>query len=212
MAHAPETTETWLALGEAARQLDVHPSTLRRWADSGAIPVLLTPGGHRRFAASDLKRFTRGLTGGPTASRLVDRDRLGDALRATRRELRRQPESEWLSRFDDGAREQNRALGRRLMALTMRHAAGGGDRDRLLDEARSIGKRYGAACSDLGLSHTDAIEAVIFFRDALVEAALEQGSGGEAAVPPREHMRVLRRINDVLDAVQLSIAGVYDGA
>ncbi|MCB9434622.1 MAG: helix-turn-helix domain-containing protein, partial [Ardenticatenaceae bacterium] len=53
-----QTTETWLPLKQAASLLDVHPTTLRRWADSGDIPVLLTPGGHRRFALSDIQAFT----------------------------------------------------------------------------------------------------------------------------------------------------------
>ena len=51
--------ETWLTLSEAAGLLDVHPTTLRRWANNGDIPVMVTPGGHRRFAATDLARFAR---------------------------------------------------------------------------------------------------------------------------------------------------------
>ena len=41
--------QIWLTLSEAAEQLGVHPTTLRRWADNGDIPVSVTPGGHRRF-------------------------------------------------------------------------------------------------------------------------------------------------------------------
>ena len=44
----------WLTLQEASRMLGVHPSTLRQWADSGKIPIVRTPGGHRRFAESDV--------------------------------------------------------------------------------------------------------------------------------------------------------------
>ena len=49
--------ENWLPLGQAANRLGVHPTTLRRWADKGDIPFFLTPGGHRRFAVSDLDAF-----------------------------------------------------------------------------------------------------------------------------------------------------------
>ncbi|MCZ6765332.1 MAG: helix-turn-helix domain-containing protein, partial [bacterium] len=50
---------TWLSLGEAARRLNVHPTTLRRWASNGDIPVMVTPGGHRRFAPADVERIAQ---------------------------------------------------------------------------------------------------------------------------------------------------------
>ena len=51
------TDQTWLPLRLAAAQLNVHPTTLRRWADNGDIPFLLTPGGHRRFSTDDIEEF-----------------------------------------------------------------------------------------------------------------------------------------------------------
>ena len=51
------TKENWLSLKQAAERLGIHPITLRRWADNGELPTLLTPGGHRRFAVADLDRF-----------------------------------------------------------------------------------------------------------------------------------------------------------
>jgi len=40
--------------GEAARILQVSVETLRRWSNNGALPVILTPGGQRRFRRSDV--------------------------------------------------------------------------------------------------------------------------------------------------------------
>ena len=48
----------WLGLGEASRVLGVNESTLRRWADAGLVQTFRTPGGHRRFAAADLRRIS----------------------------------------------------------------------------------------------------------------------------------------------------------
>ena len=48
MAQQLPETEAWLSLKAASKKLNVHPTTLRRWADNGDIPVMLTPGGHRR--------------------------------------------------------------------------------------------------------------------------------------------------------------------
>jgi len=51
--------EQWLSLKEASRRLNVHPTTLRRWADNGDIPIMLTPGGHRRFSSLDITQFSQ---------------------------------------------------------------------------------------------------------------------------------------------------------
>ncbi len=52
-----ESTQ-WLGLGAAAAWMGVHRSTLRRWADRGEIPVMRTPGGHRRFSLADVRRYS----------------------------------------------------------------------------------------------------------------------------------------------------------
>ena len=46
-----------VTLSDAAAALDVSPSTLRRWADTGRIAAVRTAGGHRRFAASEVRRL-----------------------------------------------------------------------------------------------------------------------------------------------------------
>jgi diguanylate cyclase (GGDEF)-like protein/excisionase family DNA binding protein len=43
-----------VTLGEAAQALNVSASTLRRWAESGRIEAIRTPGGHRRFSVSEV--------------------------------------------------------------------------------------------------------------------------------------------------------------
>jgi excisionase family DNA binding protein len=51
------TASDWLSLGPASRLVGVDPDTLRRWADTGRIRAFTTPGGHRRFARSELARI-----------------------------------------------------------------------------------------------------------------------------------------------------------
>lgn len=57
------TQSPWLTLAEAVDELHAHESTVRRWADRGAIRTVRTPGGQRRFAREDVERIaTEGYT------------------------------------------------------------------------------------------------------------------------------------------------------
>jgi excisionase family DNA binding protein len=49
-------TGNLLGVTEVAALLSVDPRTIRRWADSGRLTATRTPGGHRRFLASDVER------------------------------------------------------------------------------------------------------------------------------------------------------------
>jgi len=44
---------------EAAELLDVHPSTVKRWCNRGALPHSVTPGGHRRIRLTSVTEFAR---------------------------------------------------------------------------------------------------------------------------------------------------------
>ncbi len=50
-----------LTPGEVAEIFRVDPKTVTRWASSGRLPSLLTPGGHRRFWESDVLRLLKGM-------------------------------------------------------------------------------------------------------------------------------------------------------
>lgn len=43
--------------GEVALLLQVSRRTISDWARAGRIPFILTPGGHRRFKARDIRRL-----------------------------------------------------------------------------------------------------------------------------------------------------------
>ena len=53
---------TWMTLHEASAFLDVAPSTVRRWADAGRIPIRRTEGGHRRFEAAAVRALRAATT------------------------------------------------------------------------------------------------------------------------------------------------------
>jgi excisionase family DNA binding protein len=51
----PSSDTPALGVGEAAAGLDVSPSTVRRWVDSGRLGSIRTEGGHRRILAADIR-------------------------------------------------------------------------------------------------------------------------------------------------------------
>lgn len=48
-----------LSIGQAAEQLGVSPSSLRRWTEEGRIRAKRLPGGARRYDLAEVERFAR---------------------------------------------------------------------------------------------------------------------------------------------------------
>lgn len=200
--------EEWLLLSEAAQQLNVHPTTLRRWADAGEIPVMLTPGGHRRFSLSELKQFAD-QRHGLRPSGGIEQLWAAQALSAARTEIAAHQNDHWLAALDDDGRAHNRKIGRQLVTIILQFLSDGGD-EKLLEEARSLGRQYGHSCLQINMCLTDILQASIVFRDALIESALQLPE--TVHIRPESNLRLIRPINAVLNSVQLGIAEVYDAA
>lgn len=49
-----------LTPAEVARIFGVDPKTVARWAKTGRIPSIRTPGGHRRYRRADVDRILAG--------------------------------------------------------------------------------------------------------------------------------------------------------
>jgi excisionase family DNA binding protein len=52
-----EAPEQLLTPSEVAALFRVNPKTVTRWARAGKISAIRTLGGHRRFKASEVKKF-----------------------------------------------------------------------------------------------------------------------------------------------------------
>lgn len=53
-------TEPLLTSTEVAAQFRVDPKTVGRWAADGRLPSILTPGGRRRYRASEVRALLGG--------------------------------------------------------------------------------------------------------------------------------------------------------
>jgi excisionase family DNA binding protein len=199
--------EKWFSLPEAAAQLGVHSTTLRRWADNGEIPHMRTPGGHRRFAQSDLDRFANQQRQGGGGTAVVQLW-AQQAMTQTRSEISQPEGKAWLTAVAPDSRSQHRQLGQRLMGLTLQYVAAQSNHHLLLEEARTIGAAYGRLAQTDGLSLADTLSATLFFRDMLVETVLDLSP--TAGVQPEDNLRLMRRINEMMNAVHLAIARTYE--
>jgi len=196
----------WLTLREAAERLAVHPTTLRRWADGGQVPFFLTPGGHRRFAATDIERLARRQHRvsdlGP-----VERMWADHAISRARSQMTGPEAAPWLAKLGPDERHANRVLGQRLMALILEFIASDDRSDAVLDEARGIGRSYGRTFRGLVLPLAAALEASFLFRDALLTSAIELPAN--VRIPAQTQALLVAKINKVLNAVELGLAAAY---
>ncbi len=65
---ATDIHEQLLTPGEVARMFRVDPKTVTRWAASGRIGSIRTPGGHRRFRELEVNALLDGLPVGTSPS------------------------------------------------------------------------------------------------------------------------------------------------
>src|SRR5512139_243826 len=198
----------WLSLNEAAKQLGVHPATLRRWADDGEIAAMVTPGGHRRFAVAEIDRFSEERQRQRVASG-IEQQWADQVLDETRR-FTAQHGAAWLSTFDEKQREHKRVLGRQLLGITLKYILlkeGGED---LLDGARAIGREHALDGLQAGLPLVEALRIILFFRDMMFRVALQLPE--VAHVKAEVNALLLRRIGTLLATVELAVAETYDYA
>jgi len=195
-------TGRWLALGEASRVLGVDVTTLRRWADSGAIQTFRTPGGHRRFTDADLTRFVRrrhSATARPSEVFGRGGERLLSA--SSGRRVRTQP---WFRAIPG---PQADAIGyscRRMMAALAEYLAGTGTGVPARRKGESAARALGAEVAALGLSPAQATEAFLFFRQAIARSV-------SSRLPLRADRKLqsIRRVEDYFNRVQLVLMDAY---
>ncbi|MEJ2748793.1 MAG: helix-turn-helix domain-containing protein [Anaerolineae bacterium] len=200
-------TEQWMTLSQAAKYLNIHPTTLRRWADNGDIPFMLTPGGHRRFSSVDIRDFANGRRQLRRAQG-IEKLWAERAMVETRQQIAAKQDRPWLAHYDADRREEHRALGRRLMGLTLQYVSDPNGNGSILQQARAVGLEYGRLSIEENLPLTDALQAAMFFRDMLIEVALQLPE--ETRIQPQANLRLMRRINELLNTVNLAIAEMYE--
>jgi excisionase family DNA binding protein len=196
--------EQWLTIRQVSERLGVHETTLRRWADHGAIKVIVTPGGHRRFLSSDIAQFEGNHTQNREA--LIASEQAARATMTIRESV---PHQHWMGTCDQGEHEVNRLLGRRLMGLVLQSVASPEECIALCEEARTIGREKARSGLRLGLSLFEMLRGVSLFRRSLLETAI----GGISEVGARQKettVLLVRRIESLISEFEMGIVEMYD--
>ena len=197
------TVERWVNVGRACEMLGVNESTLRRWADAGEIRCFRTPGGHRRFALSDLDTLMGSAGSATQELEQTAVRRIRDGLQAGGSDVR------WYANTSADERDELRPLGRRLVELVGDHIADSRPRDEVEAEAAEIGARYGEILVQRKTPLSEAIEAFLFFRRSLDQTAKQLADRHRmtpaAAVDAREQIakladRVLQGLTTAFEA------------
>jgi len=198
--------DDWLSLSEAAKQLGVHPSTVRAWADHGYLPSQRTQGGHRRFRRSDVEMcmHTRWESSTPEATSVYT-----NVLRNTRVQISESnlEAEKWYRKMDDEAREQYRLSGRSLVQGLIGHLT---ISDAGLDaEARSLGYEYASRGQRVGLTSVEAAHAFQFFRTAVMDAILTAYENADVH-SPQIWAELCRKINSFSDLIIITLLDTYE--
>jgi len=189
----------WLTLQEACRRLDIHPATLRQWADRGRLRSFRTPGGHRRFSAEDVGALVAAPGTPPSAElELLQSAVLGRARRELAGGLGAEP---WYRLLEPSARDRFRQLGRELLGLVTRWLVPGPGSDAALAEARRAGGEQGRLALRCGLTTPEAVRAHTRFRDMLIETMLQVSAVQDRGRPAHDPAGVYRRVGAFLDEV-----------
>ncbi len=199
----------WLSLQDASRMLGVHPSTLRQWADAGKIHTVRTPGGHRRFAETDVRALLEPEPLEPAGIQLLVQSALGRArLEVSGGKI---SEQSWYKRFDETDKAEHRELGRKLLFLVMQYLAQSGDRQSVLDEARALGRAYGERSVSRNLRITESVSAFLYFQDFLMDGVRQMAKtvGQSANI---DLVAAYQQIGQFTNEVLLAMLEVYERA
>ncbi|MCL2679088.1 MAG: helix-turn-helix domain-containing protein [Dehalococcoidia bacterium] len=155
---------TLVGISEASRLLGVSEATLRQWTDDGSIKAFITPGGHRRYSPSEIKRFLVSRANLLRVKDLVgELERTADAHREI--DISFLSAAEWYGGMPDASKKRLAALGRQILDLMMSFAAEPQKQSQVLEQAGLVGGEFGMLLAAEGVPLTDAVQAFIAHRD-----------------------------------------------
>ena len=200
------TPAEWLSLSDVAQILGIHPSTVRNWSDQGVLPVHRTRGGHRRYLRNEVDLWVLAQRSDPNSeANLV----IQSAMRNTRFQISegRLAAEPWYAKLDEDAREQYRVSGRALLQGLIQ--AMNSNSEQAFAEAEALGYEYASRGRRYGLNSVEATNALLFFRNVLIESMLSVYESA-AVRSPHAWSNMFRKINEFTDVILITILETYE--
>ena len=162
--------EPLLGISEASQLLGVSEAALRQWTDEGKIKAFITPGGHRRYARAELKKFMS------SQPRMLGIKDLAIELEETaqqHRDIARASlkNTAWYNKLNEESQAHLAELGRRMLSLIIKYITEPSRREETIRLIRDVGRDHGETLAKLELPLTDSVEAFLLHRDPIMNAA-----------------------------------------
>ncbi len=158
-----------VSISEASQLLGVSETALRQWTDEGKIKAFITPGGHRRYARAELKKFT-----GSHPRMLGIKDlviELEDTVQLLRETSRTSLNStSWYNKLNGESKECLAHLGRQLLNLIIKYITEPSKREETIQLTRDAGHNLGATLAKLELPLTDSVKVFTLHRGPIMNA------------------------------------------
>jgi excisionase family DNA binding protein len=164
--------QSLVTISEASQILGVSEAALRQWTDEGKIKAFITPGGHRRYAKADLKKFMS------SHQKVLGVKDLAMELENTthllREIVRTSPSTTtWYNKLSRESQEDFARLGRSLLNLIVRYVAEPAKREETIKLAHDVGRGFGETLARSGLPLINSVEAFILHRYPIMQAATQ---------------------------------------
>lgn len=201
-----DSSKPFLGMAEASRLIGVSETTLRRWTDEGLLRVFMTPGGHRRYSASELEHFMRARRAMQGPGTIAEQ--LQDTVPVHRDTARGDTSSApWDVHFSKEGRQHLARCGRELLDLVIQYIAHPNKRKETVQLVRQVGEEHGRILASLGFPLVDSVEAFVRHRTLLVEAATEFSR--KRHVRSGRAMAAIPLVNRLLDEALVGLVAAH---
>lgn len=201
--------ETPVSISEASHILGVSEVALRQWTDEGRIKAFITPGGHRRYTPSELKKFANTQTKALGIKDLVVEleETIAQHREIARTYLQKIP---WYGDLSRKSQESLADMGRTLLQLIIKYISEPARRKETMEQVRQVGSSLGRLCADLQLPLIDSVQAFLLHRDPIVSATTHLMKKREAH--SGRIMGVIPMIGQVMDEALLALVAAHQAA
>jgi excisionase family DNA binding protein len=196
-----------VTISEAAEILGVSEPALRTWTDEGQIKAFVTPGGHRRYYRSELKKFI-GLNQKRLGAKSLTERLEGTA--SVHREIGASLASNglWREHMDDVTQQKFASLGRQLLTLLTQCLTRPSKPEETINAAREIGRSYGELTRGLSMPLTASVSAFIQHRQPMLTATFDMMKRGE--VTDRQMADAIPLVDRAIDEALIALVKVHE--